>query len=126
MPASKEEVKSIVKQKLNLPVNDGQHDDLLGIYVDEAEKRIKHYCNIPEIPEDLRFTWASLAATAVAAEQKAILFPDPVDEEQFEISIGDTSVKTGKPAAAVQPMLVLDNMVFDYRAELNAFRRVRW
>ncbi|MCD9026043.1 phage head-tail connector protein [Cohnella silvisoli] len=122
------EIIVIVKAKMGLPGN--EHDALIGLYVDEIGQRILNYCNLSEIPDGLKYTWVAMVSVALTKEQSSVLFPAPVVEEAFEISIGDTSVKQVKNPAAqvlVRPSVaIIDAVVFDYQGELNSYRKLRW
>ncbi len=121
----------IARVKRKLAITDSGHDGLVEDYVDEMGQRILNYTNQPRMPEGLRFTWAAMAAAALAGEQMDVLNPPPaVTEEVYEISIGDTSVKPASSkvsTATAEPSLVTkDSVLFDYRGELNTYRRMRW
>lgn len=121
----------IARVKRKLGISNPEHDDLVEDYVDEMGQRILNYTNQPRMPEGLRFTWASMAATALSGEQMDVLFPPPaVTEEVYEISVGDTNVKPASSktsGATAEPSLVTkDSVLFDYQGELNAYRRMRW
>lgn len=128
MAANSAEVLLLVKERLGLPIDETQHDELIGLYVDEIEQRIKTYINASEIPDALKYTWAAMVASGLSTEQLAVIFPPDASVEEFETTIGDTSVKAVKPVAApTRPSVsVMVSVVFDYRSELNAFRKLRW
>lgn len=127
----KQDVIRRVKKKLDLPADSGMHDDLIEEYVDEMGQRIINYTNQPRVPDGLKYVWVSMAAAALAGEQMDVLNPPTaVTEEVYEISIGDTSVKPASSkvsTATAEPSLITkDSVLFDYRGELNAYRRMRW
>jgi len=126
MAASKEQIILLVEQRLGL--TPGEHADVIGMYTDEIGQRILNYINASVIPDGLTYTWVAMTASALQTEQLAVLFPPGAEDEAFEVQIGDTSVK---PVKAVTPpdrptLAVLDKTAFDYRAELNAYRKLRW
>jgi hypothetical protein len=126
MAANKAEIQSLVEQRLGL--TPGAHADLIGTYTDEIEQRILNYINANVVPARLMYTWSAMTASALHAEQLAVLFPAAEGDESFEIKIGDTTVK---PIKAVTPpdrptIVTMDKTVFDYRGELNAYRKLRW
>ncbi|BBI32038.1 phage head-tail connector protein [Cohnella abietis] len=130
MAINKAEILTLVKKRLGLPLNETTHDSLIDLYLDEIEQRILNYCNLQEVPDGLKYTWAAMVAVALTKEQSAILFPPPVVAEAFEISIGDTTVKEVKNPATpiiVRPSIaIVDEVVFDYQGELNSYRKLRW
>ncbi len=109
-------VREILIRKLDgLPFTDGQLDTAL----EEVEQCIKTYCNLSAVPDALRFTWANMACDRLRAS--AGVSAGIPDNEIASIAVGDVTV-TRKRAAALD----LDAIVLSYRAQLNAFRRMRW
>lgn len=128
---SKLEILATVKELMGLDPVASDLNELISVYIDAVEQRILNYINHSIIPDGLKFTWAAMTAGALQSEQSAVLFPaaDSEELEAFEISLGDTSVKPIKPVAAAPArptVVVLDKVVFDYRSDLNAFRKLRW
>ncbi|BBH19823.1 hypothetical protein Back11_11680 [Paenibacillus baekrokdamisoli] len=128
MTINKDDILALVKMRLQLDPLGATHDQLINMYMDEIEQRILSYINHSSIPDRLRFTWAAMVAGALAAEQSAALFPTIESSGTFEISIGDTSIKPVKAVSAplTPSIVVVNSVLFDYRAELNAFRKLRW
>lgn len=125
MAINKVDVLELVKTRLGLQ-GDATHDDLTTIYIDELENRILHYINAKAIPDGLKFTWASMAASALNSEQSALLYP--AAEESFEVTVGDTTVKPVKPVSTPSrpSLVVMDAVMFDYKTDLNRYRKLRW
>jgi hypothetical protein len=128
MAANQTEVVAIVKVKMELTESD--NDALIDLYVDEIGQRILNYCNLPDIPDGLKYTWASMVAMALTAEQSSVLYPPVEVVEAFEIKLGDTTVKQIKnPSSATvsrPSVVVIDSVIFDYQGELNSYRKLRW
>ncbi|MBB6670274.1 DNA-packaging protein [Cohnella nanjingensis] len=126
MATSSKDIWPLVKKRLGVRVND--HDELIELYTDEIGQRIRTYINATAVPEALTYTWAAMVASALSAEQLAVLFPPGEETVEFETTIGDTTVKPIKSVTApsLPTVAVLDSVVFDYRGELNAFRKLRW
>jgi hypothetical protein len=126
MAASKADIQSLVEKRLGL--TPGEHVDLIDMYIDEIERRILNYINASVIPAGLLYTWSAMTASALQTEQLAVLFPTAEGDEAYEVKIGDTTVK---PVKSVTPpdrptIVTMDKTVFDYRAELYAYRKLRW
>jgi hypothetical protein len=126
MPASESNVLDIVK--LRLGISDDSKDALIDSYVQEIGQRIRHYCNLPEIPDGLAHTWASMVVDAVRVDQ-------PQDEQIAatvgggeSIKIGDTSMTSGGSGGGLSNTgkSVIDQVVLNYRVDLNRYRRMRW
>ena len=129
LKAERELIIDEVKRRLGLDVNDTTHNYLIGTYVDEAGLRIMNYCNISVIPDALSYTWVAMVASALSAEQINVLRPPVESEDEFEMKIGDTSIKPSgsSSAAPTSPTVtVIDEVLRDYKAELNSFRKLRW
>ncbi|KZS45707.1 hypothetical protein AWU65_07160 [Paenibacillus glucanolyticus] len=115
--------------KLRLGLENDTHKSLAELYIEELGQRIRHDINQQRIPDGLLHTWAAMASAALSAEQGQILFPLPEQVKAQEVSIGDTSVKTSlvTPVAPPRPTVaVMDQVVFDYRIDLNHYRKLRW
>jgi hypothetical protein len=126
---------------VNLKLKDasiGEDERLAAI--DEAGQAILNYCHIREIPPGLKYTLANMAVDLLRYEQAA---NNPVDSAAggndiagavSSVTEGDTTVKFGgkSPGAADRDRAldshkaVLDGLLMDYKAQLQAFRRVAW
>lgn len=130
MAIDKGDIRTLVKRRLGLAPADTSYDDLIDLYIDVVEEGILNYCQINTIPDSLKQTWAAMAASALSAEQLAVLFPAPEPVETYETQIGDTTVKPIKAVVSNTPPaptpVVIESVVFDYRSSLNAHRRMRW
>lgn len=127
---NKLEVLAITKQLVGLDPALEDFNGLITLYMDIIGQRVLNYIHHSSMPDGLKYTWAAMTASVLQSEQMAILFPpDPEDAEAYEVTLGDTTVKPIKPVAKpiTGPTLtVQDAVLFDYRAELNTFRRMRW
>ena len=116
-------------------------DSVIVIAVNEVEQKIKNYCTVPEVPDALRYTWANMAIDLLDYENAANTNSDSgVTENDINsilagnfgtISMGDTSWKQGEwnyssPYARgiSAHTLNLDDIVLNYREDLNKFRRI--
>jgi hypothetical protein len=114
--------------KLRIGITDDSKDALISSYVQEIGLRILHYINQPEVPVELKFTWASMVVDAVRVDQ-------PQDEQIAatvggggeSIKIGDTSVspESGKGLTNTSKS-VIDQVVLNYQVDLNRYRKLRW
>ena len=123
MAIQRSEIRDLAKTRLGL--TDDAFNGLVDMYVGEVEQRILNYINARAVPDGLKYTWAAMVAGALSKEQSNVLYPS--GDEEFEIKIGDTTVKPIKPAGtAPTAKVVIDNILFDHQAELNAYRKLRW
>lgn len=116
--------------KLRLSIDDETHDALITSYVTEIGWRIKHYCNISTIPDDLIFVWASMTVDAVRVDLPNVdEISGSVGGGGANVKVGDTSVSGGSGSGgglANTAKSVIDKVVFDYRLDLHRYRRMRW
>ncbi|MFC4305793.1 DNA-packaging protein [Cohnella boryungensis] len=118
----------IVKLRLDLP--DDARKPLVDTYIAEIERRILHDINHRRIPEGLLYVWASMVVDAVRVDLPHV---DEVDATvggpAGSIKVGDTSVSGGGGSGgglANTAKSVIDQVVFNYRADLNHYRRMTW
>lgn len=118
------EVLTIVKLRLGL---DDEWDNLVSSYIDEIGNRIKHYCNLTEIPETLNHTWASMTIDALRIEQPNLPGIAETSGGGGTIKIGDTSVSPASGSEVSNTSKsAIDQVVLNYRIDLNRYRRMRW
>lgn len=118
---------TIVKMRLGL--SDDALQPLISTYIVEIENRIKHYCNIRALPDDLLYVWASMVVDAVRVDLPNVdEIVDTVGGQASNIKVGDTSVSGGGSGGGVSNTAksVIDQVVFDYRADLHHYRRMTW
>jgi len=115
----------IVKQRLDLP--DDTLKLLIETYIEEICNRILNYCGVSSIPDGLKYTWASMVIDAVRVD-----LPN-VDEvavsvgSNESIKIGDTSTSPGQSSGVTNiSKSVIDEVVLNYRVDLNRYRKLRW
>ncbi|MBJ6360868.1 DNA-packaging protein [Paenibacillus sp. MAHUQ-46] len=116
----------IVKARLELL--DDARKPLIETYIAEIEHRMKHYCNIRALPDNLLYVWASMTVDAVRVDlPNADEIADTVGGGA-NIKVGDTSVSGGSSGSGVTntSKAVIDQVVLDYRVDLNRYRQMRW
>lgn len=122
------EVWPIIKVRLGLA--DEKLKPLIDTYIAEIERRIKHYCNIISLPDDLIFVWASMVIDAVRVDLPNVdEIDDTVGGQAGSIKVGDTSVSGGGGSGGGltnTSKAVIDQVVFDYRTDLHHYRRMGW
>lgn len=123
-----EEVLSIVKTRLGLL--DETNDALINTYIREIGRRIKHFCNITSIPDDLIDTWASMVLDAVRVEMPNMDGVDGGSDAGLSIKIGDTSISPAKSSDSGglvnTAKSIIDQVVLNYRVDLVHYRRLKW
>ena len=119
MPA--DDVLAAVKTRLQIAGAD--FDQLIMSYVAEIGQRIKHYCNVSDIPAELEPTWAAMVVDALRVDQAHIPAIAASLGGGETVSVGDTSVSANRSGVS---KAVIDQIVFDYRKDLQRYRRIRW
>ena len=106
-----------IKRRLHRP-EDADDADIRDC-LEEVALRIRHYCNIPEVPEALMPTLVRMTLELLRADA------GPLDEMASlvtTIKLGDTTVEE-KPMA--DRGLLLDRLTRNYAHDLHAYRRLR-
>lgn len=117
--------------------------------IERVEQEIAIYCNLRTVPRDLRYTWASMCvdymrywlAASGSTDGDQGQTPEQAQEAMIaeSIKVGDADVKYSNRTLAVddtggrarvmalgshQPDL--DDIIMNYREQLNKFRRMTW
>lgn len=112
--------------------------DQLNEAIDEVSFTILNYCNISVIPDALVYTWANMAADLLKYQFFLMQPAEEISTDQdpsnlASLQIGDTQItldaakNTSTRAKALRSHSGnLDQIVFNYAAQLNQFRRVVW
>ncbi|KMY49229.1 phage head-tail connector protein [Peribacillus loiseleuriae] len=122
----RDNILAIIKRRLKL--SDDSLDDLIMDYIEQIEWKIKLYCNVSEIPEALKFVWASMVIDILRIEhpnEEAIAAN--VSEAINSVKLGDTTIGYGNKGNEVTSTSKrsMDDIVLNYSPELNRFRRLK-
>lgn len=112
------DVIELVKSRLQLL--DSAHDALIGSYVQELEQRILNHCNVAEVPDRLKFVWASMVIDVLKVKHPTIPEIEAALGVTAETKIGDTTTKITTNKTSI------DSIVLSYRTDLNRYRKLRW
>lgn len=107
------------KLKQLLGITDDTKDFILEFALEKAEDTIKNYCNIKEIPVELNNIVLSMAMELYRLEN----FGNEEGKKEVKtIQVGDTTTtfETSKD------MNVAEELLKDYKAQLDPFRKLRW
>lgn len=127
------ELSTIIKRKRTKVVFD-DNDILLALQ--EVEQAIKNYCSISEVPEALKYTWCNMSIDLLLYNHEVNTTPDDVlnafdPSDVSTIKVGDTSLSLGDKYRNNQRSRTLqsheadlDEIVMNYKAQLNHFRRL--
>lgn len=97
------------KLKMLLGIEGTDEDELLTFILESTEQKILNYCNLKELPAELE---------NVLIEMSARFYNSP-DGVTDSMKIGDTSVNYSMSKDE-------QNIIHDYKAQLNRFRRLSW
>lgn len=121
------DVWEIVKLRLDLT---DEMKPLVSTYIAEIERRIKHYCNISRLPDDLLYVWASMVVDAVRVDLPNVdEIADTVGGQGGSVKVGDTSVSGGGTSGAAltnTSKKIIEEVVLNYLHDLHHYRRMRW
>lgn len=107
------------KLKQLLGIEDDSKDFILEFAIERVENTIKNYCNIKEIPTELNNTVISMVMELYRAENFG---SEEEGKEIKSIQVGDTTTtfETNKKIDMSKELLK------DYKAQLDPFRKLRW
>ncbi|WP_270167575.1 DNA-packaging protein [Paenibacillus sp. SYP-B4298] len=115
--------------KLRLGLADDALQPLIETYIAELERRIKHYCNISQLPDELLFVWASMTIDAARVDLPNVTeIDETVGGQAANVNVGDTSSSGGGSSGGLTntSKAAIDQVVFNYQADLNHYRRMTW
>lgn len=135
----KERIKQIVLSKLGVELSSME---LLDINIDEIEQTIKNYCNIDVIPKALTFTFVNMVCDLHTYNSQVLQDNKSSDEEldidvspsginsvrvgNATISFGSGSDTNSRNRALRSHDVDLDQLVLNYKSQLNKFRKMVW
>lgn len=133
-------VNEIVIAKLGTlyPTSITSTDVTIGI--DEVAEKIKNYCSLETIPDALRYTQANMVIELLRYQYESkVTTLGTASDVEFDssdvssITVGDTSIglkggnsNSPRSLALKSHVSNLDDLVFNYREDLNKFRRMVW
>lgn len=126
------DVFKITKQKLkDIDVSDEE----IQMALDEIEWVIINYCNVCAVPDALYYTWSNMAVDLLRFQ----FVTNSGDSVNFtnasSIKVGDATVNFENSTssnidniskALASHLPTLDNLVLNYKEQLQNFRKIRW
>lgn len=108
--------------------------------IEEVELVIKNYCNINNVPEELKFTWANMTIDLLRYQHESNLSTEAsgnIDDinigDVSSLKIGDTSVNLGSGSISNAHNIAmrshypnLDEIIMNYKSQLQRFRKMVW
>ena len=137
---------STLKTLIGINLSDNSLDMLLDYLLRITENKVKNYCNIKDIPNELELTIIEMAANLYFMQYKAV-YEAKLQKEQEEQdnltkssdnriikkeTIGDYSVEyeslpktTGSSFVSAPSSGTLDNILNDFKSQLQRFRKIK-
>jgi len=113
--------------KLRLGLSDDALKPLIESYIEEIGARILHYCNVQSVPSGLKFVWVSMVIDAVRVDLPNVDEIGQTVADGGNVKIGDTSVSAGQGSGITNvSKSAIETVVFNYRVDLNRYRKLRW
>ena len=110
-----DQVKILVKSKLDFNKIEIP-DDIIDLVIEEANENIKRYCNIDEVPKELKFVLVSMSFDILTNQ-----YVKNDDEVVESIQQGDTKISFKNPSEPLSSKNILNQYIKD----LNKFRRLK-
>ncbi|WMM24052.1 phage head-tail connector protein [Tissierella sp. MB52-C2] len=107
------------KLKQLLGMKDDSKDFILEFTIEKVEDTIKNYCNIKEIPVELNTTVLSMAIELYRIENFG---NEEEGKDVKSIQVGDTTTTFETKISKD----ISKQLLKDYKAQINPFRRLRW
>ena len=128
------EVAKIIKNKISETISDEE----ISLGIEEVDQYILNYCNISKVPFELRFVMANMVVDLLnyqfykknpsgASGTSGIIGIADVSNIQVgdtQIKLGGWSVTDSRTQALKSHVANLDEVLFNYNAQLNQFRRI--
>jgi hypothetical protein len=125
MAIAEADVLAVVKTRLQIA--DTGQDALINSYIPEIGDRILNYCNQDEVPDGLKYTWASMVIDVLRIEQPQMDAIENTSGTGTSVKIGDTTVAPAKSdGVSNTSKSVIDQVAANYRIDLGRYRKLRW
>lgn len=122
--------------KINSKIPDGILDFIIRL----TEKKIKNFCNIEAVPDQLKETQMQMCIDLYDVRYKTNSNSNNTEESQSSnqkyiksIKRGDTQIEFSSEAESLEnekrllkELINSDNFLFNYENELYDFRKLRW
>lgn len=109
--------------KLLLGIAGEEQDAVLAFVLDSVTDLVLGYCHLDEIPPRLESVIVRMAADQVRSEGYG---QTAAPQAAQSVTRGDVTVNYGNNSNTAEITGAGKSILDDYRAQLNAFRRLRW
>lgn len=115
--------------KLRLGIDGTKYDGLIESYLNQVKAKVLAYCNLTELPAALNYVLVSMAVDLLRIEGSGVIsdVAGINEKEVAEIQRGDVRIRYGQGGTETtsRSKRVIDELVLEYRQELNRYRRLR-
>ena len=111
------------KLKLLLGIAGEEQDGVLSFVLETVTDMALNYCNLDEIPPRLESIVVRMAADQYRSEGYG---QAAAPQTAQSVTRGDVTVNYGNNSNTAEITGAGKSILDDYRAQLNAFRRLRW
>ena len=112
----------LAKLKLLLGIANELQDGVLSFVLETVQEMVLNYCNLDAIPEGLKNTVVRMAADLYRSEGYGQAAAPQVAKS---VTRGDVTVAYGD-VKAVAEITGGKSVLDDYKAQLQAYRKLRW
>ena len=103
-----------------------QNTELVLSCIDEVCEAVKIYCNIRNVPADLKYTIANMAIDLLSSMTNKGFIADSTlstipQTNISSIKDGDSEIKFNSSNKSK-----IDDIVFNYKSQINKFRLLKW
>lgn len=112
-------VTQLEKIKLLLGITDDSKDFILEFTLEKVEDTIRNYCNIKEVPTGLSNVVLSMTMELYRVENFG---SEEEGKDIKSISVGDTTTAFETKSSKD----ISKELLKDYKAQIEPFRRVKW
>ncbi len=109
--------------KTLLGISDDTKNEILKLVIKETEQRILNYCNLNEMPSELRLTAARMAAELYTESRIGEALDDPDNAVVSSVSEGGRTVAFSMSARIANMTRTADEKI-SKMTELNRFKRL--
>ena len=120
-----QDVLDIVRAKL-VSSAIASNTELILNCIDEVCEAVKIYCNIQNVPADLKYTIANMTIDLMSSMAGKGLITDATlssvpQDSIASIKDGDSEIKFKASSKSK-----IDDLVFNYKSQINKFRLLKW
>jgi hypothetical protein len=99
------------------------NDKVIQLHIDEVGQSIKIYCNRTDIPQELTYVHANMVIEQIEGKERRAADDD--NRVVTSIKEGDVQVSYSSKSSTLSEVSA-DDLLHNYKKQLNKFRKMRW